>query len=69
MTEFCRSCGEHVTVKWCDEGIGKYEFWGQRCRDKQMVARCEQCDEEIETGSYANHLAEDAADFLESMER
>jgi hypothetical protein len=26
---------------YVDEGIGSYEFWGQKCVDKQMVLKCE----------------------------
>jgi hypothetical protein len=29
-------------VKMVDEGIGQYEYWGQRCYDENIVPVCEE---------------------------
>ena len=38
----CESCGDRCLAVWHDEGIGPYEFWGQRCvhRDWRWVSPC-----------------------------
>jgi len=64
----CPSCRNDVEPRWEDEGIGPYEFWGQRGVDTQMVARCPECGEELEIEqSYEDSIADLRED--ENMEK
>lgn len=48
MTCWCPVCQEDVDVLEEDEGIGSYEFWGQKCVDTRIVYRCANCGEELD---------------------
>ena len=61
----CPHCGEKVSGKWIDEGIGAYEYWGQMCNDKQMVFVCEECDGELEPDeSYWSYLQNSKNEYM-----
>lgn len=40
----CDACGEPCNGKWHDFGIGPYEFWGQKCNDKQPAWVSDCCE-------------------------
>ena len=46
-TGFCKECGE-VEVVWIDNGIGPYEYWGQKCNQHDWQVVCEQCEQPVE---------------------
>lgn len=55
----CPHCGKQGDGQWVDEGIGSYEFWGQKCNDTAMSFRCEYCNEELESGqTYEEYVYE-----------
>lgn len=66
----CPHCREDVEGTWVDEGIGSYEYWGQKCNDTQMVFQCENCGGELESEySYEQDRkrAQDEARYEEMM--
>jgi hypothetical protein len=32
----CKEVNFEVTLCYCNQGIGSYEYWGQKCNDVQM---------------------------------
>lgn len=61
----CPHCGEKVSGKWVDEGIGPYEYWGQMCNDKRMEFVCEECDGELEPDeSYSQFLQNSKNEYM-----
>lgn len=43
---WCEECGEECDVQYVDQGIGSYEFWGQRGVDRNVLP-CSDCCEAI----------------------
>lgn len=55
----CPNCHKDVEGKWSDEGIGNYEYWGQKCNDKNMVFVCEACGAELDSEqSYTDYVSD-----------
>lgn len=44
----CPHCGCDE-IDWIDEGIGKYEYWGSKGVDVDMVPVCSECGEYAES--------------------
>jgi hypothetical protein len=44
---WCSSCGKECTIIGVDDGIGPYEFWGQKGRDVQIIAVSDCCEESV----------------------
>lgn len=44
----CPNCNREVEPLPQDQGIGPYEFWGQRGVDRRMVLLCPKCEEELD---------------------
>ena len=44
---FCTSCGSSCEVVQGDDGIGPYEFWGQKGNDSQPYSASDCCDAEV----------------------
>ena len=45
---FCPACGLACTYHPEDQGIGPYEFWGQKCVDTHMVMMSDCCEAPVE---------------------
>ena len=43
----CTTCNKECDGKWIDVGIGPYEFWGQKCTDKDVQYLSECCEAEV----------------------
>lgn len=43
MAEWCNECEDYVEVEVEDQGIGAYEFWGQKAVDTRKVLVCKEC--------------------------
>lgn len=41
---FCGECGKPCKASAVDNGIGSYEFWGQKCTDTRIEIESECCD-------------------------
>lgn len=55
----CPHCHKDVEGTWTDEGIGPYEYCGDKGNDVQMVLLCENCEGVLEAEqSYADHVAD-----------
>jgi hypothetical protein len=53
-TYHCPTCWREYDrddVRWRDEGIGEYEYWGCRGRHRDLAAFCPECDEYLQDGS------------------
>ena len=60
----CPDCHSEVQGVWSDEGIGSYEYWGDKGNDVRMVFVCEACGAELESEqSYADHVADMKAEY------
>jgi hypothetical protein len=46
-TGTCSHCGEHCTVIGVDDGIGPYEFWGQKGRHVDIVQVSNCCEAKV----------------------
>ena len=46
----CPECGKECSVKRIDEGIGPYEFWGQKCCQQVWVYVSDCCEAELDDG-------------------
>jgi hypothetical protein len=46
---FCVHCKQECDIKWEDEGIGGYEYWGATGVDKKIVGSSQCCDSFITT--------------------
>jgi len=44
---YCTECGELCNAKDVDFGIGAYEYWGQRCVDRNIQTVSDCCEAEI----------------------
>jgi hypothetical protein len=44
---FCECCGQPCKPVLSDVGIGHYEYWGQKCVDKQMVYTSDCCGSSV----------------------
>jgi len=44
---YCTECGESCSFTERDEGIGAYEYWGDRGVDINIVAYSDCCEAEI----------------------
>lgn len=49
MTYICTECGEECRGRVVDQGIGSYEFWGQRGVDSRKVFVSSCCEAEMTT--------------------
>lgn len=45
MIHWCGSCKEECDAHVEDEGIGRYEFWGQKGYDTRLVYISDCCDD------------------------
>lgn len=48
MTYYCSECGEECQGKWENQGIGPYEFWGQKGNDVRMVFVSDCCSADLQ---------------------
>ena len=48
---YCGECGQECAYRVIDEGIGPYEFWGQKCVDHSYVVVSNCCDAPVYTDS------------------
>jgi hypothetical protein len=46
----CVSCGREVTPEWVDEGIGPYEFWGDKGTHHDWCCKSPCCGAEVVEG-------------------
>lgn len=44
MNGTCKACGHPCKVGIIDNGIGRYEFWGDKCVDIQLEAVSNCCE-------------------------
>lgn len=44
---YCEACEEFTSVRWADEGIGGYEYWGGKGVDHRWVLVTDCCREEV----------------------
>ena len=60
----CTNCRNDVEPEWTDVGIGKYEYWGQKCHETKMAQTCPVCGEELDSEySYDEYLADLQEDY------
>ncbi len=67
---WCGSCKEECDLHIVNEGIGHYEFWGQRCNDVSWAAESdccsaavyenEMCTVEVDADEYKREAKEEA---------
>ena len=46
-TGWCAECHEHCYGVLINDGIGSYEYWGQKCRDDHWISVSNCCNAEI----------------------
>ena len=62
----CPNCGADALHVWVDDGIGQYEFWGQRCVDSHKSFVCSECGEPLDVEySYTDYVSEMKAEARE----
>jgi hypothetical protein len=44
---YCTECGKECKIIVVDDGIGPYEFWGQKCCQNIYVERSACCEAEL----------------------
>jgi len=49
---FCFNCGKECSTKVVNEGIGVYEFQGQKGNDKQLSVVSDCCDDDVYVDEY-----------------
>ena len=65
MKSKCIHCNESLDIKWIDEGIGPYEYWGYKCTDTHMVSVCSSCGNEVESPiTYQQYIQNEKEDYL-----
>jgi hypothetical protein len=50
-TLYCGQCGKPCEWEKVDTGIGAYEFWGQKCVDKNIEVLSTCCEADIYTNA------------------
>lgn len=57
---YCTSCLKECTIKYVDNGIGSYEYWGAKSVDTQIDAESECCGAEVSETPLEEEETEDA---------
>lgn len=76
MSNYCGVCGKECSSHWEDDGIGPYEFWGQKGNQSVTVLVSDCCDGDVYENEELTVDAESAssdfdtrADYLYDQQR
>lgn len=58
----CPECGRFCRARECDDGIGPYEFWGQRGNDRRPYLGSSCCEAQLEFAWYEEPYWEECDD-------